>query len=333
MDTRYLSEKNELDGINRDKLLSFKPWDGEIVMGKGRDEPEQKEDWRDSRNNMYIIELTTENVLSYVGFVPVDVADHIDRTFFYGLLAVENEAPLAGMVWEVKNMLVDEARESRIVWMRIDDPTAADELFATYEENIEMDDVEVSSFVIHARRISPEKDALKAHGFSVKLAEGDEITATLEQAAKIPLMEKIQDDPSIKPLWSANPTAFSSALKRMTDMGHQGVCEDLFYLPRLYFDNDVSCFYEKNGQIDGLMLFHRAPSGNLKVILMVAVAKDFRKILLKMIKKALVNAMDLYASDTKVVIDRHNYATLALGEKLFPNEIGMPVYVGSRKEM
>lgn len=66
-------------------------------------------------------------------------------------------------------------------------------------------------------------------------------------------------------------------------------------------------------------------------MLMAYLGND-RSRLLSMMKSALKNAMEIYSLDTEIILDRHNYSSLALGEKLFPNEIGKPVYVGSRSE-
>ena len=281
---------------------------------------------------MNIVELTTDNIVSFLGFVPEDIADHIGRIFHHGFVAVEGDVPRAGMVWELKNMLEDGPKGSRILWLKVEEETAAAELFARYGENIGLDDVESSSYIIPATPESREKDFLETQGFTSELSEGDEISATLDQMAQIPLMKKTERDPAIYTLMSVNQSAFSATTRKMAGKGHRGVCEDLIYLPRMYFENDVSCFYVEDGQIRALLLLHRLPSGSLKVILMAAIGKDVKHLLVRLMKTALVEAMDLYPVDTKIIIDRHNLATLALGEKLFPNEIGMPVYTGSREE-
>ncbi len=281
---------------------------------------------------MNIVELTTDNIVSFLQFIPEDIADHIGRIFHHGMIAVEGDTPLAGMAWELKNMLEDAPKESRILWLKAEDETAAAELFERYTEDIALDDVERSCYTIPAAPDSREKEILEAQGFTSELTEGDEISATLDQISEIPLMKKTKPDPSIKTLMSVNQAAFSATARRMAGKGHRGICEDLIYLPRMYFENDVSCFYEEDGQIRALLLFHRLPSGNLRVVLMAAIGKDANQLLVKLMKNALMEVEELYPPDTKIFIDRHNLATLALGEKLFPNEIGMPIYIGSRKE-
>lgn len=281
---------------------------------------------------MKIAELTTDNIIHFLPFIPEDSADHIGRIFHHGMIAVEGDTPLAGMIWELKNMLEDGPKESRILWLWVKDEAAAAELFEKYTENIALDDVERSFYTIPAVPESREKEFLEAQGFTSELAEGDEISAAIDQISEIPLMKKTEPDPSIKTLMSVNQAAFFATARKMAGKGRRGICEDLIYLPRMYFENDVSCFYEEDGQIRALLLFHRLPAGNLRVVLMAAIGKDVNQLLVKMMKKALMEVEELYPPDTKILIDRHNLATLALGEKLFPNEIGMPIYTGSRKE-
>ena len=125
---------------------------------------------------------------------------------------------------------------------------------------------------------------------------------------------------------------FNSALRQFLTKGKYGLCEDLAYLPRSYFENDISCYSEMDGDINGIFLFHKKPSGGLLVVIMAALGSDFGKILPQMIKFSVTSAMENYPGETEVLIDRHNYASLALSEKLFPRGFGLPVYVGSRQE-
>ena len=111
-----------------------------------------------------------------------------------------------------------------------------------------------------------------------------------------------------------------------------GLCEDLPYLSKAYFENDVSCYLEEDGDIIGLLLFHKKPSGTLEVVIMQVLGNEHVKDLLSMMCQALSAAKEIYDQQTEICIDRHNYSTLALSEKLFPRGFGIPVYTGSRNE-
>ena len=281
---------------------------------------------------MYIIELDDDNIIEYLDFIPADIADFMGRVFVYGILVMQDEIPAAGMIWELKNMMSEEPKESSIIWISVKDDGAARLLFDSYKESISLEDVEKSYFSIPASDSEKEKKCLMENGFSAELSEGDEITASLRQIEDVAVIKKVPDDKAILPLKNATQSAFSYAQKKMAEFGLTGLCDDLVYLPRSYFDNDVSCYYQQgDDSITGLILFHRLPSGGLKLMLMAYLGND-RSRLLSMMKSALKNAMEIYSLDTEIILDRHNYSSLALGEKLFPNEIGKPVYVGSRSE-
>ena len=65
---------------------------------------------------------------------------------------------------------------------------------------------------------------------------------------------------------------------------------------------------------------------------MSAMGDDYKRILAQMMSMVVANARKLYPPETEICIDRHNYASLALSEKLFPCGFGMPVYMGNRQE-
>ncbi len=277
--------------------------------------------------------LSEDNVENFGEFIPADIGENIGRYFYNGLIVKDRDIPVAGMIWELKNTMSEKSDiVSSIVWLKADNEEAFTLLFHDYDELISEAGVARSVITLPARTGKFEKQALKNIGFNVKLDEGDTIVSTLAEITDIGFLSKIKPGDDIKPLRSATQRGFNLAMRRMIKAGHTGLCEDIAYLPRLYFENDVSCYYEDDGVISGLFLCHLTASDMLKVVLMAAIGKDYVKILPQMIAQAVSSANEKYDPQTQVVIDRHNYASLALGEKFFPRGFGMPVYVGSRDE-
>ena len=281
---------------------------------------------------MKTVRLYEDNVEEYSSFIPADVAENIGRTYFNGLIVVNVDTPVAGMVWEHKNVSAPDGGTSSIIWLKADSDNAFEQLFEDYDEIIEELGVARSIISLPAKTGKFEKNALKSRGFDIKLSEGDTIISTLSEIKSIGVLNNINPGDDIKPLRAATQRGFNLAVRRMMKAGHTGLCEDIAYLPRLYFENDVSCFYEEDGLISGLFLCHLTASGVIRVVLMTALGKDYVKALPKMIACAIMNAEEKYPPETQVAIDRHNYASLALGEKFFPRGFGIPVYQGSRKE-
>ncbi len=282
---------------------------------------------------MKVTELTLDNVSGFEEYLTPDVAENIGRTFYHGLVVTDDDTPVAGMVWELKNTMKSAAVESYISWISVKDDEAAGMLFEKYEESIKTANVAKSSFSLSAKTGKEEKRILKDRGFSAKLSEGDEITVKLSEIANIDFVKKIKLIDNVRPLKDATQRQLNAAIKNMISLGLYGVCEDLPYLPRSYFENEVSCYSEVDGTVNGLLLCHKYPSGTVEISMIAAIGKDYVKILPYLIACAAKSAQEIYPPDTVVMIDRHNYATLALGEKLFPTGFGIPVYTGERSEL
>ena len=281
---------------------------------------------------MDIVLLTEDNIFDYEGFLTEDVAENIGRTYYRGLVCIDGEEPVSGMVWEYKNVIKEENIESNIIWFTAGSKEASDLMFEEYKSQIKEMNVVKSTFTLPAKTGKTEKQILKEAGFSVALSEGDEITARLSEIIEIDLVKKAPTSDDINPLRFITQRGFNSAIRRLVSSGLYGRCEDLEDLPRAYFENDVSCYSEDDGMINGIFLCHKRPSGKLEISMMASIGKEGVKALPLMIGLAAKSAFENYPPETEIVIDRHNYASLALGEKLFPRGFGIPVYTGSRSE-
>ena len=281
---------------------------------------------------MHIVDLNEENIDEYIDYIAPDVAENIGRFFFRGILCFDEDDLSGGMIWEVRNTMREEKNESNIVWLRIDSDEAGEFLFDNYSDLISQDDVEVSTISLPARGASKEKESLENAGFKVVFMEGDLIKTQLSEIAELDAFKKVKPGDSIRPLKDMTQRGFNAGVRPFMDKGLYGLCQDLPYLPRSYFENDISSYSENEGQVNGLFLFHKNPSGGLAIVVMAAIGNDYGKILPQMIKHSITRAIEIYSPDTEVWIDRHNYASLALSEKLFPRGFGIPVFIGKRQE-
>ena len=280
---------------------------------------------------MEIVDLSEENVSDYTDYLTPDMAENIGRIFYRGLLVVDDEEVRAGLVWEYKNMLNGKNKESRIRFFKAEDEEVGSLILSSYEERLRDAEIAKDTFSLPAKTSKPEKQMLKEAGFSVGLFEGDEIVARLSEIADIDFVKRIHPTDRIKPLKNATQRGLNAAIRRMMKLGRYGLAEDVSYLPRVYFENDISMYCEEDGIINGLFLCHKSPSGRITVILMTAIGNDYLKLLPHMIVCSVRAALENYPPETEIVIDRHNYSSLALGEKLFPSGFGIPIYKGTRE--
>lgn len=205
-------------------------------------------------------------------------------------------------------------------------------LLENYSERIKKDGVEKSSFVISVKDSAIEKTVLKEAGFSVTLTEGDNILVSLSELTDLSIMKSHKVPDSIRTLDQLMLRKYRNAILQCVLLGRTGLCEDLEELPMSWFDTSVSCYSEKNGNVNGLILFHALPSGILSIQLMVGLDENYQAVLPGLMRKSLISMQENYSEDTEVLLNRHNQASLMLSENMLPRSFGMPIYVGSREE-
>lgn len=263
-----------------------------------------------------------------------DMAENLGREFYHGLAAMSDteDSFLAGIVWEYLNLEGELDTESRIEWLKVKNPEAEEALFQAYKDAIRTVKAVRSSVVIQADDSENEKEALKNAGFKVKLTEGDYIIVSLSEFSNLPFMKSRKVPDNIGALSQLSLRQFRKGIAKCVGIGRKGICEDLTYLNMSFFESDVSCYAKTDDVVSGLFLFHMLPSGMLSMQLMVGMDKDAQENLLGMMRQFVISMEEKYSSDTKILMKRHNQATLLLSEKLFPRSFGIPVYEGSREE-
>ena len=281
---------------------------------------------------METIVLTEENVFDYEEYLTPDVAENIGRQYYRGIVVTDADDPVAGIVWKFRNNMKEGERESHIEWLQASGEEAGEVLFGKYNEMIAEENVFKSTFCLPAREGKEKKALLTANGFSVKLTEGDVVLAKLSEIGEISFLKNAAPSEEVMPLRLITQRGFNIATRRMVNSGFFGLCEDISLLPRMFFENDISCYFDNDGVVNGLFLCHRTTSGRLVVELMAAIGAEHLKILVSLISAAYRKASEIYPPETEVLIDRHNYASQALVEKLFPESFGIPIYVGERQE-
>ena len=281
---------------------------------------------------MKTVLLNNENITFYADDLTADLSERSLRPFSHGLVVEDNGAPVASLLWEQKNIMSKAPTESLIFHFHAGDESANELLFSEYKKHMIDEDVSRSVVRIHAKGSSDEKKALKKAGFRVSLGEDDIVTTKLSVLRAMPAFAKKKRLECIHPLMDMPDLRYNRTIREMLFKNLFGLCEDLAFLPRAFFDNEVSCYFEDNGEIRGVMLIHRSAGQNIRPELMTAWGADYTRIMPLLIAHSLDFAGEIYDPGDTVVIDRHNIQSLALIEKLLPQKIGHPIFVGERPE-
>ena len=282
---------------------------------------------------MQIIGLSKENVNDYSDFLTKDIAEWIGRDFTCGFIVTkdEEETPSAGIVWELRRGEDELDTKSQILFIKAKDEESAKVLLEEYTATAVLVECSTSAFSLPAPLGSVEKSALEKAGFSLEEKESAVYNITLADIGMALLKNGSDTDDRIKPLSEAEDRFFGAMIAGLDIDGNRGICEDLPFLPRDFFDNEVSCYYEDDEEVYAVSLVHKRPSGKIELDLIYSQDNN-QDNLLNIMKQTVFYADEKYDPATKFVIDGRDERALEISKKLFPKAKGIKVFEGIRKE-
>ena len=282
---------------------------------------------------MLIAGLSPENVNEYKGFLSDDAAEFIGRQFIRGFILFPDEEtePVAAIIYALTTGDDIDDIVARILFIKAEDEESADVLLDEYTRTVSEMDCTLSVFDLpNVGKV--EKQALEKAGFSPESKEGNVIAFALADLDMALLGPKDKRDESIRPISEADDRAFAGLMAEFEFDGIMGACEDLPYLPKEFFDNDISCFAEDEGDICCVTLFHKRPSGKIELDL-VAGTEDNEVDFKDLLKQSAILAEEIYAPNTRFYLDRSDELLGKMAKELFPKIKGQQVLSGSRKEV
>ncbi|MBP5609512.1 MAG: hypothetical protein J6X66_14750 [Lachnospiraceae bacterium] len=277
------------------------------------------------------IEIDEDNAEDFSDYIDEDMIDNMDRTFFRGIgVADDDDMPLGALVFELINSESEEDTLSRIHSFKVENDEAKELILSEYEKLISEEDVAESFY-----ELADEETAmlLKDSGFSFDTSESVDIVVNMLDIRRVAESVKSSRLPSfIGSLSAISIFQYRSCIKNCLFKGRYGLLEDLAYLPKNWFEQNVSACSLSDEAVDGVLLLKKAPSGMLSVLLYTAFGPDFQKSLALMMIYTARKILELYTDDTKLLICRHNDMVKKLTDKVFANSRGETVYKGKRKE-
>lgn len=279
-----------------------------------------------------IIEIDDENVEEYSEFLDPDMQEQLDRAFFRGIGAVDDtDQPVGAMVYELENLENSEDTKSRIRLLNAQNDDIKNEILNAYAEAVKEDEVTESFYESADQDMS---NYLNSKGFSFGVSEAHDIIVTLDDIKKVAgLLKGRNTPPYIKSLSDISVVQFRKFVKECLFKGRRGLMDDLAYIPKSWFDQDVSACVVTDDQVNGALLVKKSPSGMFFAMLFTAFGADFQKNLALMMTYSAKKIVELYPDGVNVVIRRHNDMVKKLTDKFFAANKGNDVYSGNRKEI
>ncbi len=279
---------------------------------------------------MEFIEITGDNAEDFSAYIDEDLAEDLDRTFFRSIGALEGDTPVGAIVYELKDSENEEDTKSRIRVLCGDNDDIKCGLLEEYKKELSEDEVLESFFESGDELLA---GILEKNGFSCSQTEGEEIEVSIDDIKKLISIFKITRFPEyIQSISGLSVLQYRTFIKNCLFKGKHGICEDLAYLPKTWFEQDVSSCVLIDDKVDGILLMKKTPSGRLVAQLYVDIGPDSKKNLILLLAYTCVKTVELYPEDTKVIIRRHNDSVRKLTDKLVAGRKGDTVFVGTRRE-
>ncbi|MBR3305637.1 MAG: hypothetical protein IKI75_00115 [Lachnospiraceae bacterium] len=279
---------------------------------------------------MEFIEITSDNAEDFSAYIDEDMADDLDRVFFRGIGALEGGSPVGAIVYELKDSENEDDTKSRIHVLGGESDEIKGRLIEEYKKGLAEDEV-LESFYETGDEILA--GILEKNGFSSSQVEGPEIEVTIEDIKKLISVLKITRFPEhIQSISGLSLLQYRTFIKNCLFKGRHGICEDLSYLSKNWFEPDVSSCAVIDEKVEGMLLLKKTPSGKLIPQLYVDLGPDSKKDLLFLLAHTCVKTVEMYPADTKVIIRRHNDSVRNLTNKLIAGRKGDMVFFGTRNE-
>ncbi len=280
---------------------------------------------------MEAIEITEKDLDNFQRLLGEDLTDDLGRIFYRGIGVVDSEGnPLGAMTCELMNEDSCEENECRIRFLQSKNKEVFDVMHDYFTVNLVME--EGVSQSLYELADQKETEALSGVGFSREKKESDSLIVTLGQLAESKLAKTRKPPAYIDTLGTLSSLQYRDTLKQILFKGHNGIMEDISYLPKRWFDNGISACVISEERVSGLFLIRKTPSGMLIPALFFANGPGYRRNLFYMLKFTVQKAIQCYPSETPVMIVRQNEHIRALTDWIFPGQKGQEVFCGMRKE-
>lgn len=280
---------------------------------------------------MKITDLNVDNVSDYRDILDADISESIGREFYYGIVASkEDESPSGALIWEYRNLEDDAGALAELMYVNAGSKEDSEALLAEFSDASAAENV-VNVFFESAVLPQDVTGTFEDHGFTVRSVESRDVLVKVSELSRLAAMvKKIPDN--IEGLDDIKEIQFMQGVTNCLFSGKKGLMEDLEYIEKDWFAEEISCCVITDNKVSGLFLVHRFPSGMLMPVLLTAIGPDARKDILYMICYSAQKVLSSYPPDTGVIVRRHNDSVRALAQKLFPDKTGETVIFGEKKQ-
>lgn len=271
------------------------------------------------------VRITADNLGELAGFLSPQAALDMKRPFFRGIVAYVEDTEEIGavIVYEYKNLDEEADTEAEITWFAVYDEDAGQRLIDEFENEIEEDGTVRTYYEVHDLS-EAERKILENVGFDITEKESSEMILTLDDLENVPVLNKKCPD-FVKSISKLGDKDFKRGVANCLFHDRKGLLEDIAFLPKNWYDMDLSSYIEEDENITSVFLIHRDVTGCMVTDLLFTSGSDYTVEILGMLRYSLKAALSKYKGNTMVKVKRHNKQVEALMKKLFPDRKGEKV--------
>ncbi|MCR5748185.1 MAG: hypothetical protein K6G03_10805 [Lachnospiraceae bacterium] len=274
------------------------------------------------------IDDTTVN--EYEDFLGENIAENLSREYFSGIASCDvNYEPKGAVVWKLSNVDSFDDIRSELIFFSAEDEETAEELLDQYEEKVIDEDIEKTFFELSG--ISEEiLDIFKKKGFKIKKRESIDLYVKLKDITSNRIFMPKKKPKFIISLSELDQLTFRQGITNCLFNGISGLNDDLAFLPKDWYEEDISCAYVEDDRVTGFFLIHVLPDGSIMPVLLFASGVDSNINILEMLRYSALAASKKYDASTDLIIRRHDDKSKKLSFYLFPKAKGAMVHAGEK---
>ena len=281
---------------------------------------------------MSVVELREDNIDEYLAWVDEDNAEDMSRAYYRGIAYHDDESDdfVAALIWQLKSVESTYDTEAELEWFYCVEPEHLNLALKEYKKRAKLDDVTRTYF--ENTELNDEMcKVLKKRGFKLSEVESREVRVSVRELSELSIVGK-KVPQYVQSIGSILESEFNQGMARIIFKKNVGALEDMCYLPKEWYDQNVSCCVKTDGKVNGLLLVHTYPSGIITPVLFYATGPDYKYNLAYMLRFSIQAAIAHYRESTTVLIRRRTGETKNLFKKLFPKKTGEMAVAGERTE-
>lgn len=278
------------------------------------------------------IRITAQNLGRFAPYLPPDIARDIIRPFYRGLAVLKDgeSEPSAIMAWVYDELELDQDSESNILFFNASTKEDGKTLLSEYKEEIDKEDVMRSYFWLPTLS-DTDIAVLSEMGFDIDKKESVNHYVTLDELEEAPLL-KNKTAHSVLSLGAVSDRQFRRGVAKCLYMNNEGKSEDMAYLSKGWFDQEVSSCFILDGGVVGMILTHRLASGDYYIDFVRSMGSDPEIETIYLVRYALMKFLEKCKYSPRIVIRLDNEADKRLAKRLFSKLSGEIVNFGEREE-